>query len=107
MPISPKVTTLAETIAAWWPAVEVKNEKSPYADLQEVAVMAFERISIDHKKMGGLPCIRDLRLPVSTVLGQLATGRGAGEILDDFPDLELADITAALEYAAAAAQERA
>jgi len=35
--------------------VKVKNEKSPYADLQEVAVMAFERISIDHEKMGGLP----------------------------------------------------
>ena len=68
--------------------------------------MAFARISIDNEKMGGLPCIRDLRIPVSTVLGQLATGRGAGEILDDFPDLELADITAALEYAAAAVQER-
>ena len=39
--------------------------------------MAFDRISIDHEKMGGMPCIRDLRIPVSTVLGQLATGRGA------------------------------
>jgi uncharacterized protein (DUF433 family) len=68
--------------------------------------MAFDRISIDHEKMGGMPCIRDLRIPVSTVLGQLATGRGAGEILEDFPDLEPADITAALEYAAAAVQER-
>lgn len=68
--------------------------------------MAFERISIDHEKMGGLPCIRDLRIPVSTVLGQLAAGRTTPEILDDFPDLEPADILAALEYAAAAIQEQ-
>ncbi len=37
---------------------------------------------------------------------QLAAGRGPGEILEDFPDLEPADITAALKYAAAAVQER-
>ena len=75
-------------------------------DHREVATMAFERITIDHQKMGGLPCIRDLRIPVSTVLGQLAAGRQMREILDDFPDLEPADILAALEYAAAAVQER-
>jgi uncharacterized protein (DUF433 family) len=68
--------------------------------------MAFDRITIDHDKMGGLPCIRDLRIPVSTVLGQLAAGREAREILEDFPDLEPNDILAALEYAAAAVQER-
>lgn len=68
--------------------------------------MAFERITIDHEKMGGLACIRDLRMPVSTVSGQLAAGRAAGEILEDFPDLEPEDIRAALEYAAAAVQER-
>lgn len=68
--------------------------------------MAYERITIDHRKMGGLPCIRDLRIPVSTVIGQLAAGRTHDEILADFPDLEEADIAAALEYAAAAVQER-
>jgi len=67
--------------------------------------MAYERISIDHAKMGGLPCIRDLRIPVSTVIGQLAAGRTHADILADFPDLEEADM-AALEYAAAAVQER-
>ncbi|MDQ3765161.1 MAG: DUF433 domain-containing protein [Actinomycetota bacterium] len=68
--------------------------------------MAFDRITIDHGKMGGLPCIRDLRIPVSTILGQLAAGRETREILEDFPDLEPDDILAALEYAAAAVQER-
>jgi uncharacterized protein (DUF433 family) len=68
--------------------------------------MSYERISIDHAKMDELPCIRDLRIPVSTVIGQLAAGRTHGEILADFPDLEEADVMAALEYAAAAVQER-
>lgn len=67
--------------------------------------MAFDRITIDHQKMGGLPCIRDLRIPVSAILGQLAAGREVEEILEDFPDLERDDILAALEYAAAAVQE--
>src|SRR5919112_468056 len=76
------------------------------ANLRAGGAMSYERISIDHAKMGGLPCIRDLRIPVSTVIGQLAAGRTHAEILADFPDLEEADIVAALEYAAAAVQDR-
>lgn len=68
--------------------------------------MRFERITINPKQMGGLPCIRGLRIPVTTVVGQLAAGRTHDEILSDFPDLEEADIYAALEYAARAVQER-
>jgi len=68
--------------------------------------MAYERITINPNQMGGLPCIRGLRIPVSTVVGQLAAGRTHAQILADFPDLEEADIFAALEYAAAAVQER-
>jgi uncharacterized protein (DUF433 family) len=66
----------------------------------------FERITIDPAKMRGMPCIRGLRIPVATVIGQLAAGLTPAEILADFPDLESEDITAALEYAAAAVQER-
>lgn len=69
-------------------------------------VVEFERITIDPAKMRGVPCIRGLRIPVATVIGQLAAGRTTAEVLDDFPDLETDDITAALEYAAAAVQER-
>jgi uncharacterized protein (DUF433 family) len=68
--------------------------------------MDYERITIDPAKMRGAPCIRGLRIPVATVIGQLAAGRTADEILTDFPDLEADDIPAALEYAAAAVQER-
>ena len=56
--------------------------------------------------MRGVPCICGLRIPVATVLGQLAAGGSSEAIHVDFPDLEPADIPAALEYAAAAVHER-
>jgi uncharacterized protein (DUF433 family) len=68
--------------------------------------MKFERITINPRQMGGLPCIRGLRIPVTTVLGQLAAGRTHEQILEDFSELEEADIYAALEFAAEAVQER-
>jgi uncharacterized protein (DUF433 family) len=67
--------------------------------------MAYERITIDPGRMRGLPCIRDSRVTVSAVLGQLAAGRSAEEVLADYPCLERADILAALEFAADAVQE--
>lgn len=68
--------------------------------------MAFERITVDPKRMGGLPAIRDLRVTVSMVLGQLAGGRTIEQVLEDYPYLERADVLAALEYAAVAVNER-
>ena len=68
--------------------------------------MAFERITVDPQKMGGVPCIRDLRVTVSMVLGQLAAGASVDELLADYPYLERADVLAALEYAAAVVNER-
>jgi uncharacterized protein (DUF433 family) len=67
--------------------------------------MAYERITIDPARMRGLPSIRDTRMTVSAVLGQLAAGRTADEVLADYPYLERADILAALEFAADAVQE--
>lgn len=68
--------------------------------------MAFERITVDPDKMGGLPCIRGLRVTVGMVLGQLGAGRTIEQVIDDYPYLERADVLAALEYAAAAVNER-
>jgi uncharacterized protein (DUF433 family) len=68
--------------------------------------VAYERITIDPNRMSGLPCIRDTRVKVSAVLGQLAAGRSIEETLVDYPYLERVDILAALEFAAAAVQER-
>lgn len=68
--------------------------------------MAFERITIDPAVMGGLPCIRGLRMPVATVVGMVADGMSVDEILTDFPDHEAEDIAEALRYAAEAVRER-
>ncbi|WP_131764735.1 DUF433 domain-containing protein [Candidatus Protofrankia californiensis] len=68
--------------------------------------VAFERITVDPEQMGGLPCIRGLRVTVSAVVGQLAGGRSIDEVLADYPYLEYTDVLAALRYAAAAVSER-
>jgi uncharacterized protein (DUF433 family) len=65
----------------------------------------FERITVDPNVMGGKPCIRGLRLPVSRLLGLLAAGEEPEAIIDDYPFLEPEDIRAALAYAAALAEE--
>ena len=68
--------------------------------------MKFTRITLDPKKMGGVPCIRGLRIPVATIVGMVAEGMSSDEILASFPDLELEDIREALHYAAEAVRER-
>lgn len=68
--------------------------------------MAFERITADPGRMGGLPTIRDTRVTVGMILGQMASGRTVDELLTDYPYLDRADVLAALEYAAAAVNER-
>lgn len=68
--------------------------------------MALDRITVDPAQMGGVPCVRGLRVTVSMVLGQLAAGRTIDEVLGDYPYLEREDITAVLEYAAAIVNER-
>jgi uncharacterized protein (DUF433 family) len=68
--------------------------------------MAFERITTDPEVLGGVPCSRGLRVPVATVVGMVADGMTADEILADFPYLEPEDVTEALRYAAEAVRER-
>ena len=58
------------------------------------------RITIRAEQCGGRPCIRGLRIRVKDILDLLASGATRAEILEDFPDLEDADITAAIEFAA-------
>jgi uncharacterized protein (DUF433 family) len=68
--------------------------------------MTFERITVNPERMGGVPCIRDLRVTVSMVLGQLAAGRSIDQVLEDYPYLEREDVLAALHFATAIANER-
>ena len=68
--------------------------------------MDFQRITIDPSQMGGVPCIRGLRIPVATVVSMVADGMTEGEILEAYPDLEARDIREALQFAAEAVRER-
>lgn len=61
---------------------------------------SFQRITVDPNVCGGRPCIRGLRVRVTDVLEMLAAGASHAEILEDYPYLEAADITAALAFAA-------
>ena len=56
--------------------------------------------------MRGVPCVRGLRFPVATVVGMVAAGMTAEEILAEHPDLEADDITESLRYAAHVLTER-
>ena len=66
----------------------------------------FKRITVDANQLGGVPCIRGLRIPVATVVGMISEGMPESEILKAYPDLELEDIREALRYAADAVRER-
>ncbi|MFT4227185.1 DUF433 domain-containing protein [Micropruina sp.] len=68
--------------------------------------MTFERIQVDPRKMGGVPIIRDLRMPVATIINMVADGRTVEQILSDFPELEAEDLKQALQFAAATLNER-
>ncbi len=68
--------------------------------------MNMTRIAVDPNKMGGVPCIRGLRIPVATVVAMIADRMSEEEILEAYPDLESEDIRQALYFAAQAVQER-
>lgn len=68
--------------------------------------MPFTRITVNPNQMGGVPCLRGLRIPVATVVGMFADGMREAEILEAYPDLELEDLQEALRYAAEAVKER-
>ena len=63
--------------------------------------MDFERITTDPHQMGGVACIRGLRIPVAAVVAMVADGMTVEEILLAYPDLEADDVHVALHYAAA------
>ncbi len=67
--------------------------------------MKFTRITVDPDQMGGVPCIRGLRIPVATVVGMLADRLTREEILGAYPDLKPEDVDEALRYAAEAVRE--
>jgi uncharacterized protein (DUF433 family) len=64
------------------------------------------RISVDPAVCFGKPCIRGTRIWVSLILENLAGGLSEAELLKAYPQIEVADIRAALAFGAEAARER-
>jgi len=81
-------------------------ESKVIADNLGKKTMEYKRITVNPKQMGGVPCMRGLRIPVATVVDMVADGMTVHEILEAFPDLQEEDITEALRYAAEAVRER-
>ncbi len=71
-----------------------------HLEAELMATTRFARITVDPAVMGGKPCLRALRFPVSRLLGLLAAGQDKQAILADYPYLEPEDIRQALRYAA-------
>jgi uncharacterized protein (DUF433 family) len=69
--------------------------------------MEFTRITTNPRQMGGVPCLRGLRIPVATIVGLVAEGQTTQDILAFYPDLEAEDVREALLFAAEAVRERA
>lgn len=60
--------------------------------------MTLERITTNPDVMGGVPCIRGLRVPVATIVGMVTDGMTVDEILAEYPYTERADVLAAMRY---------
>ncbi len=72
---------------------------------QGPTMVELNRITFDPNVMGGKPCLRGTRVTVGTIVGLIASGSTAQEVLADYPYLEPEDIPAALSYAAWRAEE--
>jgi uncharacterized protein (DUF433 family) len=63
--------------------------------------MTTARIEINPQVMMGKPIIRATRITVELILNKLAEGTTENELLEDYPDLTLEDVRAAIAYGAA------
>ena len=66
----------------------------------------LDRITQHPGVMGGKACIREMRVTVGMIVGQIGAGHTIEEILTDYPYLEREDVLQALRYAAWRAEER-
>jgi uncharacterized protein (DUF433 family) len=66
----------------------------------------LDRITMRPDQMGGRPCIRNMRVTVGMIVGQIGAGQSIDELLADYPYLERDDVLQALRYAAWRAEER-
>ena len=68
--------------------------------------MTLDRVTADPAQMGGVPCLRGLRIPVATVVAMVADGLSTHEILEAYPALEADDVRQDLHFATRALNVR-
>ena len=66
----------------------------------------LDRITVRPETMGGKACLRDMRVTVGMIVGQIGAGQTIDAVLGDYPYLEREDVMQALRYAAWRAEER-
>ncbi len=66
----------------------------------------FDRITLRPDRMGGKACIRDMRVTVSMLVGQIGAGQSIEALLEAYPYIEREDVLQALRYAAWRTEER-
>ena len=66
----------------------------------------LDRITVDPEICLGQPTIRGMRITVSVILMQIASGMTTKEILKAYPELEEEDVAQALRYAAWLSSEK-
>ena len=62
-------------------------------------VELMDRITVNPDQCGGRPCVRGMRIRVIDVLDLLAMSLTVQQVVEELPDLELADIAACLRFA--------
>ena len=67
--------------------------------IESCPMQAHSRITVNPKQCGGRPCIRGMRIRVSDILDLLQVGLTPIQIVDELPDLEIEDVSAAIGYA--------
>ena len=72
----------------------------------EIRHHIFNRITMDADKCFGKPCVRGLRMPVTSILAYLSGGMSIDEMLEEWPELEREDILQAIGFAGTLMQER-
>jgi len=82
------------------------TEDRVVATIEGGHVAKFDRMTTDPAQMGGLPCMRGLRITVAAVVDMVAEGMTVDTIIENHPDLEPEDVEQALHYAAEAVRER-
>ena len=83
-----------------WGALLAQVLFDNWETLQRSRGTMWRRITTEPEQMGGVPCIRGLRVPVATVVSLLADGLTRAEILALYPDLQDDDLREALLFAA-------